>query len=287
MATTPLRMLPSFSESGKPESVARPIITRQIPVRPRAGCNMAMAGMKPEALAETQPSVDTCFEILEVNLMTAFSCIAGVLPGGELVYGLPKPVCQEFARQICNEVHERVKSLPVPEKLRIVQNRIDGLGTLAVQVTLELFMCSFTAISHMANQAKAAAGEAEADADAAPLTRVREQREVPVRNTNDTAVFCDSTPAQLHRLNYIASRRLFLARQMSKRGENLSQSRQILSSGDHCLDVAKLLGKTRRSLDCGVNLPRTRLENQRSLSRQPSEVKLKFYSKTANGTRDR
>ena len=136
-----------------------------------------------QAKPETQPSVDTCFEILEVNLMTAFSCIAGVLPGGVLVYGLPKPVCQEFAKQICNEVHERVKSLSAPEKLRIVKSRIDGLETLAVQVTLDIFICSFTAISHMGNQAKAAAGEDDADADAAPRTRVREQREVPVRNT--------------------------------------------------------------------------------------------------------
>ena len=99
------------------------------------------------------------------------------------MYGLPKPVCQEFAKQICNEVHERVKSLSAPEKLRIVKSRIDGLETLAVQVTLDIFICSFTAISHMGNQAKAAAGEDDADADAAPRTRVREQREVPVRNT--------------------------------------------------------------------------------------------------------
>jgi len=88
------------------------------------------------AVAAMEQSVQQSFETYERHLIIAFSCMAGVFPGGALVYALPKPVCQEFAARICKELYGSLNSMPAQDQRRILQSRIEALSTLADKVTI-------------------------------------------------------------------------------------------------------------------------------------------------------
>jgi len=87
-------------------------------------------------VAAMEQSVQQSFETYERHLIIAFSCMAGVFPGGALVYALPKPVCQEFAARICKELYGSLNSMPAQDQRRILQSRIEALSTLADKVTI-------------------------------------------------------------------------------------------------------------------------------------------------------
>ena len=75
------------------------------------------------------------YDSYEWLLIIAFSIIAGVYPGGDLVHALPKSVCLEFAARICKELNEGLNSMPAKDQQRILQSRIEALRTLAKKVT--------------------------------------------------------------------------------------------------------------------------------------------------------
>jgi hypothetical protein len=76
------------------------------------------------------------YDSYERLLIIAFSSIAGVYPGGDLVHALPKSVCLEFAaRMICKELNEGLNSMPAQDQQRILKSRIEALHTIAKKVT--------------------------------------------------------------------------------------------------------------------------------------------------------
>jgi hypothetical protein len=70
----------------------------------------------------------------ERRLIIAFSCIAGMFPNGDLVHALPKPVCLEWAGQICKELYGSLNSMPALDQQRILQSRIETLSDLSNKV---------------------------------------------------------------------------------------------------------------------------------------------------------
>jgi hypothetical protein len=81
-----------------------------------------------------EQTVQQLFETYERHLIIAFSCIAGMFPSGDLVFKLPKPVCLEFAGQICKELYGILNSMPALDQQRLLQSRIEVLSTLANKV---------------------------------------------------------------------------------------------------------------------------------------------------------
>ena len=81
-----------------------------------------------------EQTVQQLFETYERRLIITFSCVAGMFPNGALVFKLPKPVCLEFAGQICKELYGSLNSMPALDQQRILQSRIELLSTLADKV---------------------------------------------------------------------------------------------------------------------------------------------------------